>query len=113
LVRQTRQHAEKGHCVRSCTGGGAIFFGAANSASAETTYTYRTVTKVKNAWAIRDVWRTRYEHRVHRVVHVTLVKPVVRVHVVDRFHYRTVALVRHENVRVMRVLPTRFVYVRD
>ena len=92
---------------------GAIFLGAANTARAETTYTYRTVTKVKNAWAVRDVWRTRYEHRIHRVVHVTLVKPVVRVHVVDRFHYRTVALVRHENMRVTYVLPTRFVYVRD
>jgi hypothetical protein len=92
---------------------GTIMFGSANTANAETTYTYRTVTKVKNEWAVRNVWRTRYEYRVHRVVNVTLVKPVVRVHVVDRVHYRTVDLVRHENVRVTRVLPTSRVYVRD
>jgi len=46
-------------------------------------------------------------------VHVTLVKPILRVHVVDRVHYRNVTLVRHENVRVTRVLPVRRVYVHD
>ena len=40
---------------------GAIFLGAANTARAESAYAYRTVTKVKNAWAVRDIWRTRYE----------------------------------------------------
>ena len=92
---------------------GAIACGTAESANAETTYTYRTVTAVKNEWAVRNVWRTRYQYRVHRVVHVTLVKPIVRVHVVDRVHYRTVALVRNENVRVTRVLPARRIYVGD
>jgi len=53
------------------------------------------------------------KYRVHRVVYVTVVKPVVCVHVVDRFHYRTIALVRHENEHVTHVLPTRWVYVRD
>ena len=55
---------------------GAIFLGAANTARAETTYAYRTVTKVKNEWAVRDFWRTRYEHRVHRMAYVTVVKRV-------------------------------------
>jgi hypothetical protein len=34
---------------------GAIFLAAANTARAETTYAYRTVTKVKKARAVRDV----------------------------------------------------------
>jgi hypothetical protein len=92
---------------------GTMILGSANTASAGTTYTYRTVTKVKNAWAVRNVWRTRYEYRLHRVVHVTVVKPIVRVHVVDRVRYRTVPVVLHENVRVTRILPARWVYVRD
>ena len=53
-----------------------LFVGAANTTRAETTYAYRTVTKVKNEWAVRDFWRTRYEHRVHRMAYVTVVKRV-------------------------------------
>ena len=76
---------------------GALIFGSANTANAGTTYTYHTVTKVKNAWAVRNVWRTRYEYRLHRVVHVTVVKPIVRVHVVDRVRYRIVPVVLQEH----------------
>jgi hypothetical protein len=47
-----------------------------------------------------------YEHRVHRVLYMTVVKPVVLIHVVDRFDYRTIAGAARERTRDA-CLPTR------
>jgi hypothetical protein len=84
---------------------GWVLVDSAGEANARTKYVYRTVHEVTNVTRYRDTWRTSYVERVHRVVHVTRIQPVVHVHVVNLIHVRTVAAVRHVNVWVTRVLP--------
>jgi hypothetical protein len=84
-----------------------VFVGSAAPAKAETTHVYRVIHVNKYVTRYHDVWRTRYVYRVHRIVHVTLIRPIIHVHVVTRIHYRTVAAIHNVNVWVTRWLPAR------
>src|SRR6516225_6702793 len=80
---------------------------------------YRDIHQVK----YRDVTRTHYVRHINRIVTVTKVQPVVRVHmvtlvhhrvvarvhtrVIPRVHTRTVVLNQNQYVSETRVLPTR------
>lgn len=87
---------------------GPMLFGSANGASAHyrhegrhgccgpipPTYVYNTVHAVKHVTRYRDVSRTKYVYRPHRIVHVTEVRPVIYIHSVTRIHHHIVGIVR-------------------
>jgi hypothetical protein len=82
-----------------------ISIGTASNASAETTYVYKTVHPVSHVTRYHNIYRTRYAYHVHRVVHVTRIKPIIYVHDVARIHIHTVSVVRHINVWETERLP--------
>jgi hypothetical protein len=94
---------------------------------------YHDVHRIKYA----DVTRTHYVRYINRVVNITRVQPVIRVHtvtlvrhrvvarvhtqviprvhvaVIPRVHYRTVILRQHQYVSETKLLPTRTVMARQ
>jgi hypothetical protein len=94
---------------------------------------YHDVHRIKYA----DVTRTHYVRHINRVVNITRVQPVIRVHtvtlvrhrvvarvhtqviprvhvaVIPRVHYRTVVLRQHQYVSETKLLPTRTVMARQ
>jgi len=94
---------------------------------------YHDVHRIKYA----DVTRTHYVRHINRVVNITRVQPVIRVHtvtlvhhrvvarvhtqviprvhvaVIPRVHYRTVVLRQNQHVSETKLLPTRTVMARQ
>jgi hypothetical protein len=82
-------------------------YGCCGGGHAGTSYVYKTVNKVSHRTRYHDVWRTRYVNRVHKIVHVTRIRPIVYIHSVARVHYRTVARVHNVHVWRTEYLPAR------
>jgi hypothetical protein len=89
---------------------GLLFIGPAPEAKAYTTYVYHTIHPRSYVASYHDVWRTRYVYKIHRVVHITVVKPIVYVKVIPRVHYRTVAVWHRVDVYVRKYYPPHRVY---
>jgi len=95
---------------------GWILVGSATSASAQSqhegccgaippTYVYNTVPKIKHVIQYHDVSRTNYIYRIHQIVHVTRVQPIVYVHNITRIHHYTVGIVQPVHEYVTQWLP--------
>src|SRR5436305_6547753 len=75
--------------------------------SAKPSYSYSTRKVHKYIRHNRDVWRTRYVHRVKRYVPVTRIQPIYHIRNVTRVHTRIVAVVRPVHVRLTQYLPAK------
>ncbi len=80
-----------------CCGGGPI----------PPSYVYKTKHVHKHITRYRDVSRTHYVHRVHRIVHVLRIRPIVHVSIVTRVHHHNVAVVHTKHQHVTQWLPAR------
>lgn len=72
-----------------------------------TSYRYHTTNRVSHVTHFHDFTHTNYYHVTHRVVDVTLVRPIVYVHNVNRIHERSVAVWHQVHAAETRVLPAR------
>jgi hypothetical protein len=94
-----------------------ILVGSATSASAQylhkpccggpipPTYSYRTIPRVTHVTQYHDVSRINYIYRIHPIVHVTQVQPIVYYHNITRIHNYAVGIVRDVNEYVTQWLP--------
>jgi hypothetical protein len=89
---------------------GSAFFGPTSEAKADTRYVYHVTHPKTYSTRYRDVYKTNYVYRTHKIVHVNLVKPIHYVSVVTRVHARTVVIWRTVNVYTSKVYPARHVY---
>jgi hypothetical protein len=69
----------------------------------KTSYSHRTVRRVRNITRYRDITNTRRVTHTRRVVHVTRIQPVRRVNVVTRVHYRTKVKRVDQHIRLSRM----------
>jgi hypothetical protein len=90
---------------------GWLLVGSAPEAKAYTTVVYHTIHPKTFSVRYRDVYKTHYVYRIHRIVHVTVVKPIHVVTIVTRVHSRTVVIWKTVNIHVRKVYPARTVYV--
>ena len=70
---------------------------------------YKTVHPAKFVTRYHDVSVTKHEHRIHRVINVTRVQPIIHIHQVTRVHHHTVILTRNAYEYVTQQAAPRYV----
>ena len=96
---------------------GWVLAGSATSASAHSYHPgcncgpnspsryYKTVHPAKFMTRYHDVSVTKHVHRIHRVINVTRVQPIIHIHEVTRVHHHTMVYTSNAYEHVIQQLP--------